>query len=287
LCASIEPGRETDFVGAFAYPYVGTIIGDITGTRGDQTIQELRSWFELMEILTPQRPDDATVAAAESGTRRQLRYYEQVIVDRKANPRGDLTSELVHAEVNGERLDDHALRSCLDLLIGAGLGTTTHTLGNAIIQLAQRPELFALLKTTPAAIPAFIEEVLRFDPATHCLLRYTTADVAVGETVIPKGALVLLVLAAANRDPDCFANPEQFDIRRENNKDHIAFGAGPHVCIGSALARLELKTALETITAQFDGLSLGRPGTLEWILSLPTHGTSRLPVILHKKTNKD
>lgn len=283
LCQAITPNREIDFTSAFAYPYVGTIIGDITGTGGDRSIGELRRWFELMEILTPQRPTDEVVAAAEEGTRSQMRYYEKVIADRKKTHRGDLTSELVHAKADSIRLTDRELRSCLDLLIGAGLGTTTHTLGNALIQLAKLPALLASLKAEPEKIPAFIEEVLRYDPATHCLLRYTTEKVEIGETTIPARALVLVVLAAANRDPAHFEDPDHFNIQRKNNKEHLAFGSGPHVCIGSALAKLELKIAIETIVDAFDAVKIPEGATLEWINSLPTHGTVRLPLVFIKQ----
>jgi cytochrome P450 len=276
LLDQIKVGEPTDFSSAFSWRYVGKIISHITGIDGEQDFDELREWFELMEILSPTRPPDLIASRAEELTRKQLSYYDSVIEDRRKNPREDLISALVNATISGTRLDNQSLRSCVDLLIGAGLGTTVHSLNNSLIQLIDNPGVFEVLKKNPDYVPLYVEEILRFDPATHCLLRRTTQDVRIFGADIPADKMVLIILAAANRDPNIFRDPDKFDIFRPNNRDHLAFGHGVHTCVGLLLARMELTTAISAVVKKFSGVNFSKGYRREYINSLPTHGVSRL-----------
>ena len=278
MMAKIPPNGQMEFLGEFAYPYISKIIGYITGTQELQNPEELRHYEELVEAITPYRPSDAQVRATEAAIEKLYGNLDIVIRSRRENPRSDLVTELVQAEVDGERFTDSMLRNLLDLLVGAGLTTTVHMLCKCMIQLARRPDIMRTLRESPETIPAFIEEMLRFDPPSHRLLRITAKDISIGGAEIPEGSLVLIALASANRDADRFPDPDTFDMNRPNIKEHVAFGYGPHVCIGAALARLELKIAIEGITQAFEAVACPGDDELVWNSSLITHGVKELPV---------
>ncbi|TQV68000.1 cytochrome P450 [Exilibacterium tricleocarpae] len=273
-----DAGRPVDFVQDFSYPYIGKIIGRITGTEETQTLEEISDWIAHLETIPPTRPDDAYIEELEAVLIKQNDYFRSIIRDRRATPRADLVTALVQAEVDGQKLTDDLLRQSLDLFLGAGFQTTIQTLNHAIMQLARQPGLMHDLRSAPALIPAFLEEVLRFNPPGHCVLRKTMESVTLSGVTLPAGQYVLVVVASANRDPEHFPDPDTFDIARENAKQHMAFGYGIHACIGSNLARLELKIALETILQRFSEVSCPADAELPWIDSFLSRGVTQLPL---------
>ena len=279
--AEAEAGRSVDFLRDFSYPYIGKIIGRITGTEQTQTLDEIRQWVAYLETIPPTRPDAAYIEELEAARNKQNNYFRSIIRDRRENPRQDLVTALVNAEVDGEKLSDDLLRQSLDLLVGAGFQTTIQTLNHALMQLARQPGLMRDLRHSPALIPAFLEEVLRFNPPGHCVLRKTTESVTLADVTLPADEYVLLIIASANRDPTHFTDPEVFDINRDNAKQHMAFGYGVHTCIGSNLARLEVRIALETILQNFSEVSCPDDSELPWITSFLSRGVTRLPLRFH------
>lgn len=280
LVAGMERGSAGDFLGGFAYPYAGRIIAAITGIDKYQTVEELRHWSEVTEVINSTRPDDRSAAIVQDALRAQNAHFAAVIQDRRADPKNDLISTIIDAEVEGRRLDDTQLLNVMNLLIGAGFTTTAHALCNALIVLAGRPDIAAALRQEPAGIPAFLEELLRYLGPSQRLLRTTAQAVELSGTNIPAGATVLLALSAANRDPTRFSKPDVFDMSRPNIREHVAFGGGPHVCIGAALARQELKIALEALLGSFERIDCAVLGELRWIDSLVTHAVRELPLTL-------
>lgn len=278
LLEGIRGPGEVDFIKDFADQYVGKIMGYITGTEDMQSIAELRNWVALTEQVTPARPDDARVIALEAAIRRQRVYFRTVVAERRILPRADLISELVQADTEGQELSDQMIVGLLELLVAAGFLASTNMLSHSIIQLAREPYLFGRLKKNVELIPAFIEEIIRFDAPTQAALRQTTRDVTIRDVTIPKGALVLILLASANRDADCFEDPDRFMLNRKNIREHVAFGNGVHTCIGAALARLAAKIALSAIVKEFDEVSCPPDDELPWIVALWSHAVSRLPV---------
>ncbi len=123
---------------------------------------------------------------------------------------------------------------------------------------------------------------MRFDPPTHYLLRQTTAEVRVADSIIPAESLVLLMVGSANRDSEQFPDPDNFILDRPNIREHLAFGSGPHTCIGMALARMETKIALETLLEKFSSVHVPPDAELEWISSMYLHATRKLPITLFK-----
>lgn len=166
-----------------------------------------------------------------------------LVRSRRANAGQDLTSKLLRAEVDGERLEDHEIVGFVGLLLLAGHITTTATLGNTIVSLEENPDAATEIRADPSLLPAAIEEVLRYRTPFPRLARLTTTNAQVGDLEIPAQGLILVWLTAANRDARVFPDPNRFDIHRKPNP-HLTFGHGIHFCLGAPLARLEAKIAL-------------------------------------------
>ncbi len=187
-------------------------------------------------------------------------YFTAEIEKRRVNPGPDLVSALVAAHDEGDAMSAADLLSFVTLLLIAGNETTTNLIGNGTLALGRNPEQFDALKRNPATLPRAIEEMLRYDGPVQATVRFTNQPVHLGGTELPAKAFALMIVAAANRDPVQFKNPEKFDITREPN-DHVAFGEGIHFCIGAALARMEATVAFEAMLTRFPRLRLKDPET--------------------------
>jgi cytochrome P450 len=206
-------------------------------------------------------------------------YFRGAIAARRASPRDDLVTALVQAEVDGHKLcDDDILGFCALLLI-AGNETTTNLLGNAAIVLAAHPEARAEIVADMSLLPNAIEEVLRFEGPAQTLTRTTTVDAHVRGYTIAAGEKVMLLLAAANRDPRVFDDAERFDIHRVTRK-HIAFGSGIHFCMGANLARLEARVAFEELLGRFPKYHRVTAEALSYFNTPSIRGPKALPVRL-------
>jgi len=276
LFASIPAGAEIDFVEHFAYPFVLDVIGKIAGTS-DQPGGETRAWIERTEAITHVRPDIDDVLGTEETIRKQNFYFDRVIEDRCQRPKNDVATSLVNAG-GGTGFSKIEMRGLLDLFVGAGLNTSVHLLCHVIIFLGNNTRYLVQLRKSPELIPAFVEEILRFVSPTRCVPRTTTRIVQIADVEVPVGSTVLLMLAAANRDPDKFDEPDEFRLGRSNAKEHLAFGDGGHVCLGGALARMEVKIVLEALVKVFSQCTCPPPQQLEYVIALATHGVKRLPV---------
>jgi cytochrome P450 len=174
-------------------------------------------------------------------------YFSDKIEDRRAAPRDDLISDVVHANVDGEPLTDHEMLSMFNQFLVAGNETTTKLIASAVKILLERPALQDELRADPAAIGPFIEEVLRLEPPVQGLYRSATVDTEVGGTPISAGSHLLLVYAAGNRDGERFECPSELRPGRPQAMTHLAFGHGEHFCLGSALARAEGRIGIEVL----------------------------------------
>jgi cytochrome P450 family 142 subfamily A polypeptide 1 len=184
-----------------------------------------------------------------------IAYQRQVIADRRAHPRDDLVSILVHAEIDGERIGDNELLMETLLLLIGGDETTRHVLSGGMYQLLLHPDQLQALREAPARIPGAVEEMLRWVTPIQNMARTATHDVTLRGETLRAGQKVLLLYPSANRDEAVFADPFRFDSTRAPN-DHVAFGFGTHFCLGASLARLELRVAFEEILARLPGLEL-------------------------------
>lgn len=255
LVDSIIDRGSCDVVADVARPLPMTLIGEMLGApESDHEI--LQTWSDRM-IAGSDKPeyvtDDVVGAAME-----YYAYISDVIAERKANPGDDLVSKFVHGGAEGESLDDaHVVGNALLLLVG-GNETTRNVIVGGLEALIRRPDQLAWARESEANLDSAIEESLRWVTPIVNMSRTTTTDVEVRGVTIPAGSQVLMHYMAANRDEDVFDSPHEFDARRNPNP-HIAFGWGPHLCLGATLARLELKSIFGEILRRLDGLRFADP----------------------------
>jgi cytochrome P450 len=206
-------------------------------------------------------PDAGELASRSS---KELRaYFSRVIEERRQEPRDDLIGRLVAANEDGVLTGDELMQACVLLLL-AGNETTTNLISNMTLALARHPEQRRRLVDDRELIGNAIEEVLRFDGPIHLTTRRATADVRPGGTTIPAGAFVQIVLAAANRDPERFADPDVFDVGREDASAHLGFGRGIHYCLGAPQARLEARIVFELLLRRAPDFELVSGRTLAY-----------------------
>lgn len=277
LAASVADQREVEFVSDFATPLPAFVIGDLLGL--DTSLHgRFKIWSDdlIGSSIADQPPE--RIASIQRSFAEVERYLREVIEDRRMAPRDDMVSELVRAEVDGKALSDGELLSFLALLLIAGLETTVHLLSNTLLTLSTRPEVFARVRAQPALVPQLIEEVLRFEPPVHGMVRRTTTDVELSGIALPKNSLVIVLLGAAARDPRQFPEPDRFDIDRER-LGNLPFGHGIHFCLGAALARLEARLGMEALLSKVSGFTRLQGEPEQWNRALSVRGLTRLPLM--------
>jgi cytochrome P450 len=208
-------------------------------------------------------------------------YFGARIEERRATPRDDLISDVVHATLDGRSLEDHEMLGMFTQFLVAGNETTTKLIASGVRLLLEQPALLASLRHDPSGLAGFVEEVLRVEPPVQGLYRTATTDTEVGGVPIPAGAHLLLLYAAGNRDEERFAVPDAVDPARANAMQHLAFGRGEHYCLGAALARAEGRIGLEVLLQRLADLRLAPgvvPDQLEYEPSYVLHGLRRLPL---------
>ena len=185
------------------------------------------------------------------------RYCEDLANDRRAHPGDDFTTDLVHtADETGAPLTQQEVATILFGLLLAGHETTTNLLGNGLRRVLEQRQHWEALCGDPSLTPNAVEEMLRFDSSVVHWRRKTTRPVTLSGVAVPADADLLVCLGAANRDPAHFADPDRFDIKRANARDHLSFGGGAHLCLGAPLARLEARVVYEELTAALPSLRL-------------------------------
>jgi cytochrome P450 len=273
LASDIRERGRTDLIADIAAPVPPTVIAGMLGIDPDRQ-DDFRRWSDALMLAVFEQPDNAQGAHIASCMQELGEYLDVVIAERGARPGDDLVSTLIRAEADEGRLDRSELETFVVTLLVAGTVTTTHLVGNALLALLRDPETLARVVAEPSAIPAVVEETMRYDSPVQLLPRATTADVEVDGTRIPAGSIVLLVFGAANRDDRVFEHPDRFDPWRPS-REHLAFGHGPHFCLGAALARLEARVMLEELLSATGVLEAD--GEVERISSFVFRGCSRLP----------
>lgn len=244
---------ECDLVADLAAWVPLIVIGDALGVAPPDRLQLLAWSDELMQMLGPKDPEVQAIGMAAAVA--YMDYARERIAERRSEPTDDLMSTLVHAEVDGHRLtEDQVIMDSLLLLIG-GDETSRHVITGGIYQLLVEPERWATLRADRSLIPTAVEEMLRWVSPIKNMARTATADVELAGQVIPAGEKVMLLYPSANRDEAVFPDAATFDLRRTPN-EHVAFGFGPHFCLGASLARLELRVVLEELLDRVPDLAL-------------------------------
>jgi cytochrome P450 len=204
-------------------------------------------------------------------------YVSEMIAERRADPRGDLLSDLIAIEEEGDRLSTEEMAMLAQAVLMAGTDTTRNQLACSVALFTEYPEQWALLGERPELAGRAVEESMRYLGAVRATARFASEDVVYRDVLFPQGTLVATSLAGANRDPEAFEDPDDFDITRERGTAQMTFGAGIHFCMGAALARAELQEALPLLARRMPGLA--RRGDIEWKPSnFGIWGPARLPL---------
>ncbi|MGV9253665.1 cytochrome P450 family protein [Streptomyces sp. NPDC003697] len=244
-------GAVVDLKAAFAYPLPMYVVAELMGIDAS-LLPRLKVLFEkFFSTQTPPEEVGATLVEL-------AQIMGETVAARRAHPGDDLTSALIQASEDGDRLTDEEIVSTLQLMVAAGHETTISLIVNAVVNLSAHPGQRALVLSGQAGWPAVIEETLRWStPTSHVLIRFATDDVPVAGKVIPKGDALIVSYGAIGRDEQAHGpTAGDFDITRETRNRHISFGHGPHVCPGAALSRLEAGVALPALYARFPRLEL-------------------------------
>ena len=248
LLSAVDPARF-DVIEEYAEPLPVLVIAELLGVPTDLAPQ-LRAWSQaivrLYEVAPTEQQQEAAVQAA-SDFAETVRDLARV---RAAEPRDDLVSDLVAAREGDARLSEDEVVASAVLLLNAGHEASVNVFGNGLVAMLERG-----LQPDPDAVPACVEEMLRFDPALHLFERTATADVTIGDVTVREGERIAALLGAANRDPAVFDAPDELRPTRDPNP-HLAFGAGVHFCLGAPLARMELAESLALLWRRMPGLRL-------------------------------
>jgi cytochrome P450 len=273
LLAGLSRTATVDLIAEFAFPLSVAIIGDLLGVAAHERAA-LSQW-----ITATMRDDEFSVPAS----RELSAYLAGLVAQRRAEPGEDLLSELSTVVVDGDRLSDQEVVGTAVLIV-VGHENMTNLVGNAARWLLEQPDRWRGVGMDPSGLPEVIEELLRFDSpgrlATH---RCTIAPVVYGGVTIPAGEIVLVSVAAANRDPRCFAHPDQIDWHREasETRQHLALGHGIHHCLGAGMTRMEAEIGLAGLARSFPDARLAVPaGQLRRQHSAGMNGFQTLPVLL-------
>jgi hypothetical protein len=206
--------------------------------------------------------DYRTLRHAEWAMGEMNAWFRQHFAQLRRSPGDDLLSRMITAAAaEADPLTDVDLVSIAGLVLAAGFETTVNLLGNGSALLFSHPEQLAGLRAEPAGWRNAVEEILRYDSPAQNTVRHTVRDTTIGGVAVPKGKFIALLLAGANRDPAVFADPDRFDVRRANAREHISFGAGSHYCLGAALSRMEGEIGLRMLFDRFPDIRALGPGT--------------------------
>lgn len=263
---------EMDFIRDFAYPLPATVIATMLGVpAADQ--DRFISWADDLTAYSGSGSADAALSRAALKSVEELTaYFLAIAAQRRSQPADDLITTLVALEEEGDKLSEQELVSMCTFLLVAGHETTMALLSNGLLALLRHPEAMGNLAQDPQCIRSAVEELLRYDSPIQHQTRVARQSFEFAGARIEEGERVLLMLGAANRDPAQFTAPDQLDLHREPNR-HVAFGLGPHYCIGAPLARLEAQVAFPEILRRFPRIQL-EEGPLPWRV----HTSNRNPV---------
>ncbi|MBN9387266.1 MAG: cytochrome P450 [Chloroflexi bacterium] len=266
LLAPLLPTGQLDVIGDLAYPLPVIVIAELLGIPS-QDRQKFKHWSDALvgadsPVYDPQRE--------------MSHYFIQMIEQRRREPRNDLISDLLQAEIDGQHLTPQELLGFCILLLVAGNETTTNLIGNAFLCFAENPEVMDQLRKDPSLVPAALEEVLRYLSPVQHMYRRTIKEVEIDGRILKAGQGVVAWIGSANRDEAQFPDPDRFDLAR--NPKHLAFGHGIHFCLGAPLARLEAKIAVTRMLGNMRNIRRDTTVRLEAIGSNLVYGVKQLPI---------
>jgi hypothetical protein len=273
----VQTAGSMELIHDLAFPLPVWVIAHMLGVPPDRH-EDFKRWSEALAFLS-EPPGVATVDALQQTNQAMVEfadYFRVLVDDKRRAPSEDLLSALIAAEEQGERLSLDELIANAILLLFAGHETTVNLIANGVYCLLRHPDQLALLRQNPDWIKGAVEEFLRYESPIQTTTRQLGEDLPWGSHTLRQGDIVLLVLGAANRDPEQFRDPDRLDITRSDNR-HLAFGAGVHFCVGAPLSRLEVQIAIPMLLRRMPHLRLAE-GPLEWRRWESWRGLDKLPL---------
>jgi len=255
LLARAADERRMDVISDLALPVPSTVICEMMGVPlADR--DRFTEWTAAATHLLAAafQPPEVIERGLQAGASLNA-YFTELIAERRRDLKDDVLSNLIRAEEQGDRLSPSELIAQSIGLLIAGFETTIGLIGNGVLAFARHPDQWDLLRRDPSLLPGAVEECLRFDGPIVLTIRITREDTPIGDKVIPADRPVMCLLAAANHDPSHFADPDRFDVTRDDN-DHLAFGGGVHFCLGAHLARMEAQVAIGGLAKRFRRIEL-------------------------------
>jgi len=276
LLDAVAADGKTDLHRAYTYPLPAMVVGAMLGIP-EADLDRFRSWAQDIVFLVGSGAPTAPLALAAEGHFAEMREYLRALTAvRRAEPGDDLLSAMIAAADDEGRLTEDEIFANATFLMTAGHETATNLLSNGVLSLIRHPDQFERLRRDRALIPSAAEEILRFESPVQMTPRHAVEDGELAGRKVKAGDALLLFLGAANRDPARFPDPDRFDIARSDNR-HLAFGYGAHYCLGAALAREELRTALAHLIERLPGLELAADD-VPWQATIDFRGPLSLPV---------
>ncbi len=272
---------EFDAIADLAYPLPVAVICRLLGVPLNDEPMFSRASGLLAQALDPfiaitGSPSD-NIEERMDAVRWLRGYFHELIERRRSEPGDDLLSGLIAVEESGDQLTEEEIVSTCNLLLIAGHETTVNLIANAILAMLRHPQQWSALGADAARAPAVVEETLRYDPPVQLAVRIALEDLVIGDTTVTKGDTMMVLLAAAQRDPAEYDRPDTFDPDRETFR-HLGFGRGAHYCLGAPLARLEASVALAAVTARFPNARLN--GEPQYKTNVTLRGLSALSVTI-------
>jgi hypothetical protein len=277
LLDKVVPLGRMDAIRDLAFPLPVLVICELLGIPEADRSRFVTGSSSGGALLNPTTPTRAELDSANAGTLASSAYFDALFELRRREPRDDLITQLVQAEEAGDRLTTAELGANVRLLFAAGHETTVNLIGNGFYSLLRHPDQWRTLRDDPTLVPNAIEEILRFESPVQAVGRTASEPLVLGGVALEKNEIVVSLIGAANRDPAIFADPERFDITREDLRP-LSFGGGIHFCLGAQLARIEAAIVFETILRRLPDLRLVDPDHPKWRPSFILRGLTELKV---------
>jgi len=265
-----------DLVRLFTHPLPVIVICDLLGVPKADQAEFVQGTRISGRLIDPSPMTQEELAQANESTLESTRYFEALCDERRRNPQDDLITALVDSETEQGKLSKDELTSNIALLFAAGHETTVNLMGNALLALYRNRDQLDLLRSDLSLMPNAVEEFLRYDSSVQLTGRDALEDTEIQGVALPRGRAVITLLAAANRDPDAFEDPDRLDITRERTKP-LAFGGGIHLCLGAQLARIETHEALSVLLDRLPGLELQNIDHPDWKQTITLRGVKSQP----------
>ncbi|MFP6837861.1 MAG: cytochrome P450 [Pseudomonadales bacterium] len=276
LVDDFEAAGSGDLVRLFTHPLPVIVICDLLGVPKPDRAEFVQGTRISGRLIDPSPMTAEELAQANDSTLESTQYFEALCDERRRNPQDDLITALVESETEHGKLSKEELTSNIALLFAAGHETTVNLMGNALLALYRSRDQLDLLRSDLSLMPNAVEEFLRYDSSVQLTARDAMEDTEIQGIAVPRGTAVLTLLAAANRDPEAFEDPDRFDITRERTKP-LAFGGGIHLCLGAQLARIETREALSVLLERLPGLELQNLDNPDWKQTITLRGVKSQP----------